>query len=90
VARTTLIRWLLIACCVTLAAFFGLAWALDEDGDVGVTPCPAGEPSCAPDELARALPCVDTQPSRCGHRAQPRLDAWGLLAGVPGGLCLLI
>jgi hypothetical protein len=90
VRRMGSVEGLVILACVALTALFGFACALNEDGDFNVTPCLADQPSCEPDELARALPCVDSQRSRCGQLAQPRLYAWGLLSAVPGGLCLLI
>jgi hypothetical protein len=81
--------WTLVLCCVALAAFFGLACAFDEDGDFGVTPCLADEPSCAPDELSGTVLAGDARRHPAAPSARLRLSAPGLLAAVPGGLCLL-
>jgi hypothetical protein len=84
------LEWTLVLCCVALAALFGLVCAFDEDGELGVMPCLAEDRSCAPDELARALPTRDTPRRMTAPSARLRLSAPGLLAAVPGGLCLLI
>lgn len=76
--------------CVVLAAFFGLACALEDDGDLGVIPWPAEDASFSIDELSRALPGKDSP--RLDQAASDRLhlSALGLRSAAPGGLCLLI
>jgi len=88
-SRTGL-EWTLILCCVFLAVFFVLACAFDDDGDFGVIPCRADEPSCSPDEASHVLPARDAKRLLAGPAARLCLNAPGLLAAVPGGLCLLI
>jgi hypothetical protein len=84
------LQWLLVLGCVALAALFGLACALDDDGDLGVVPCLAEDRSCAPDELSRDLPASDTPRRVTAPSVRLCPSAPGLLAAVPGGLCLLI
>ena len=90
VASRTRLEWTLVSCCVVLAALFGLVCAFDEDGDLSVSLCRADGPSCAGDELSRALPRGDAHRLCATPFARLRLAALGLLAAVPGGLCLLI
>jgi hypothetical protein len=81
--------WTLVLCCVVLAAFCGLASVFDEDGDFGVTLCLADATSFSPEELSRALPRGDASRRPPTPSARLCLSAPGLLAAVPGGLCLL-
>jgi len=80
----------LVLCCVVLAALFGLACLLDDDGDLAGALCPADAPSCSPDELSRALPVRDAHQLLAGPGARIRVTALGMLAALPGGLYLLI
>ena len=88
--RPTRVQWLLIVLCIVLAMFFGLACALDDDGDFGVTVCLAGDSSCSPDEASLALSAGDVYRLLAAPSVRISVRAPGLLAAVPGGLCLLI
>jgi hypothetical protein len=90
VTHSKRLEWLLVVSCIVLAAFFGLACAFDEDGDFGVTVCVADDPSCSPDEASRALSARDAYRLLAGPAVRISIRAPGLLAAVPGGLCLLI
>jgi len=79
----------LTLCCVALTAFFGLACALEDDGDFGVIPCLAEDASLSPDERSRALPGEDSR-RLDGAPSGPRHRAPSLPAAVRGGFCLLI
>lgn len=80
----------LVLCCVALAVLFGLACVFDDDGDLGGALCQTEGPWCSPDELSRTLPTTDTPRRIVAPPARHRLDAAGLHAAVPGGICLLI
>jgi len=90
VASGTRLEWTLVLCCVVLAVLFGLVCAFDEDGDLSVSLCRADGFSCARDEVSRAVPAGDASRRPATLPARLRLSAPGLLAAVPGGLCLLI
>jgi len=82
--------WTLVLCCVFLAALFGLVCAFDEDGDLGGALCQADGRSRSPDEVSRTLPFSAARRHLVGPAAALGISAPGLLAAVPGGLCLLI
>jgi hypothetical protein len=83
--------WLLIVCCVALTAIFGLTWPCDDDSDPGVSLCPSDRHWSSPDETVSVLP-VPSGVRRlvAGPSGWTSPDAPGLLAAVPGGLCLQI
>ena len=83
------LRWVLILACVALAVFFGLACALDSDGDIGATPFLAEGSLCSPDELSVALPTSETARLCAASSARIGLAAPGSPAAVRGGLRLL-
>lgn len=80
----------LIVLCVVLAVLFGLVAAFDEDGDFSVAVWPAATPSCSQDETSRELSGADLLALLSGPAVRIGIRAPGLLAAVPGGLCLLI
>jgi hypothetical protein len=83
------LTWTLVLLCVALTLTFGLAVAFDEDGDLGV---PLGQddgPSYSPDEAAAGPVAPDARRPLAAPSALRRLGSPGLLAAVPGGLCLL-
>jgi hypothetical protein len=84
------LSWLLIVCCIASAALFGFACLFDDDGDFGVALRQADGPLCSPDEASRPLPVMDANRLLAGPKARTTITAPGLLAAVPGGLCLLI
>jgi hypothetical protein len=89
-SHTRRIERVLTICCIVLAAFFGLACAFDDDGDLGITLCLAEGSSFSSDELSRALPGERPRRPDKASSARLHLSAPSLLAAVPGGLCLLI
>jgi hypothetical protein len=84
------LQWLLIVLCIVLALLFGLAAAFDEDGDFGLAIWLAPAPACLQDETSHALPAGDAAALLTGPAVWISIRAQGLLAAVPGGLCLLI
>jgi hypothetical protein len=84
------VEWPLVVCSIVLAAIFGLACAFDEDGDLALTVCQVEHPSRPPDEVCRALSLGAVARLLAGPSARERVTPPGLLAAVPGGLCLLI
>jgi hypothetical protein len=83
------LRWVLILACVALAVFFGLACALDSDGDIGATPFLADGCLSSPVEVFLALSASDTLLSPAASSARIGLVAPGSPAAVRGGLRLL-
>jgi len=82
-------RWVLVLLCLALAVLFCLAFVVDADGDLGSACCLADGASHFPDELIRTVTTSDI-PGLCpALSVRLRLGAGGLLAVVPGGLCLL-
>ncbi|MEI6724773.1 MAG: hypothetical protein WCN81_00965 [Actinomycetes bacterium] len=69
--------------------FFGLACALDSDGDIGATPFFADGSLCSPVELSPALSPSDTLLPAGASSARIGLCAPGSHAAVRGGLRLL-
>lgn len=82
--------WLLIICCVALCLLLGLAWALDDDGDLSLLLWQTESPSRSPEDISSALPPCGGVSRLAGPAALIRVAPPGLLAAVPGGLCLLI
>jgi hypothetical protein len=82
--------WPLVVCCVVFCALFGVAFSFDDDGDPGLSLCPVDDSRCSPDETFCALPVMDGQRLVAGPAGRTRIASPGLLAAVPGGLCLLI
>ena len=83
-------EWLLLISCVVSCALFGLTFSFDDDGDPGAFLCQAGGPWSSPDETFCMLPFMDGQRLVVGPFGRTSSAAPGLLAAVPGGLCLLI
>jgi hypothetical protein len=84
------VEGLLILACVDLAVFLGFAGAVDDNGDLGLSPRPAADPRQSADEAAGGA-----STTRDWRRAGPPalregLSLPGPLAAVPGGLRLLI
>jgi hypothetical protein len=88
--RQLRLKRFLIVLCIVLALLFGLAAAFDEDGDFGAAIWLAPAPACAQDETSRGLSAGDAVALPSGPAAPISIRAPGLLAAVPGGLCLLI
>ncbi len=80
----------LILFCVALAALFGLACVFDDDGDLGAALRQTEGVSSASDEFFSALALGDSWRLIVAPAARLPFGARGLLAAVPGGLCLLI
>jgi hypothetical protein len=83
------LTWTLVLCCVIVAALFGLSCSLDDEGGLGGALRPVAGPYRSPDVVSRALPARDIGLLPAPPAAQLCLSALGLLAAVPGGLCLL-
>jgi hypothetical protein len=79
-----------IVSCVGLAALFGVMCAIDDDSSLGVSLCPADGPWSSPEETVGVLPATDGHRLFAASGGRTSLAAPGLLAAVPGGLCLLI
>jgi hypothetical protein len=81
----------LIVVCAVLAALLGFACAFDQDG-AGVSVRAAHGASPSPDEVSGAASVEDLGrlSARPPAKAARRIAPPGLLAAVPGGLCLLI
>ena len=81
-----------IIACVVLAALCACACAFDQDGDGGVAARLVDNVSPSPCEGSRAAPVEGRGRPTTRPRAKTgeRLALPGLLAAVPGGLCLLI
>lgn len=80
----------LVVCCVFLSALFGLVCASGADVDLRAAVCPADERSSSPDEVSCTLPLSGAPWHLFGPAAAVGIADQGLLAAVPGGLCLLI
>jgi hypothetical protein len=84
------LQWFLIVVCIALVVLVGLAAAFDDDGDFSVAVWPVTAPSCSQDHTSRDLSAADLLALLSGPVVRIRIRAPGLLAAVPGGLCLLI
>lgn len=75
--------------CLALIALFGLVCVFDDEGGLGINPCQSDfllrPPDDAPGDVVRDVRRLLPAPS-----ARHRLSVPGLLAAVPGGLCLLL
>jgi len=87
---TTHLEWILFVFCLVLCVLCGVAFSLDDDDDPGAFLRPTDGPWCSRDETFCALPIVDGQRLVAGPDSRTSTATTGLLAAVPGGLCLLI
>ena len=87
---TMSLKLTLILFCVALAALFGLACVFDGDGDLTGALRQTEGVSCTSDESLNALARGDSWRLIVAPAARLPFGARGLLAAVPGGLCLLI
>jgi hypothetical protein len=81
---------LVILACVALAALFGFACALNDNSDLGLSLRTAADPGPSPDEAWVAAPIARDCRRASAPAVRERATPPGLLAAVPGGLCLLI
>jgi hypothetical protein len=79
-----------ILVCVALAALFGFACTLDDNGDLGLSLPRAADSGPSPEEASVAAPFTRGCRRAAEPAARERLTPPGLLAAAPGGLCLLI
>ena len=87
---TVIVEALVILICVAIAAFFGFACTLLDSCGLDLSLRPADRPAPSPDGVSGPTPVADDRRRAAGPAARKRVTPPGLLAAVPGGLCLLI
>jgi hypothetical protein len=83
------VAWFLVFVCAAVALSLGLAAALDQDCDIRLYLRQPDDPFGSQQEPPRAIPLSAACRTSSARVAQTPERAPGLLAAVPGGLCLL-
>jgi hypothetical protein len=79
-----------VLCCLAVIALFGLVCVFDDECCLCVSPCRSDGLLRPPDDAPGGVVVRDVRRLLSAPSARHRPSAPGLLAAVPGGLCLLL